>query len=275
MLGHSIAEGLFVAAARRLHWRGPARWLARGLPARRIEPIRCRFEALLDEPSAAARALAFDWFFYRQMEVSSWDDTSRRAGVLRDAERVGAYLQDCPRGIVVATIHMGDYLEGLRQVRLVAPLERPVFVLRRRGASGAELRAFAHVAGAAPVTVLRRGDALPAAVRALRRGAVLIALFDLPGRYGRTTPVTFFGRPAWFVRGPAQLAVLGRADVLPLFCHYDHTLRPVAEAAPVIAAGCAQQITQHLCALAEQRIRARPAQWAHWSLLDELLMAPE
>jgi len=169
---------------------------------------------------------------------------------------------------------MGDYLEALRQLRLVAPVERPIYVLRRGRASAAEQRAFARVAGAASLTVLRGGESLGAAVRALRRGALLVALFDLPARYGRTAPVTFFAHPARFVSGPATLARLGRADVLPLFCHYADDLRPVAEAAPVFAASCAEHATQQLCALAEQRIRARPAQWAHWSLLDELLVAP-
>jgi predicted LPLAT superfamily acyltransferase len=277
MMKHSVAEGLFVAAARRLRRRWPALWLARTLPARRVEPLRCRFEALLGEPSGAARTLAFDWFFYKQLEVSSWADVDRPSGVLRDRDRVGAYLHDCPRGVVVATIHMGDYLEALRQLRLVAPAGRPIYVLRRGAATDVERRAFAHVAGAAALTVLRSGDSLAAPVRALRRGALLVTLFDLPGRYGRTVPVTFFGRPARFVCGPAELAVLGRADVLPLFCHYDADLRPVAEAAPVIAADghahMADALTQQLCGLAERRICAHPSQWAHWSLLDELLVA--
>jgi lauroyl/myristoyl acyltransferase len=199
--------------------------------------------------------------------------------VLRDAGRIRAYLHDSPRGIVIATIHMGDYLEGLRQLRLVAPPGRPIYVLRRRGTDEREQRAFDRVGGSG-LTVVRSGrDSLTTVVRALRHGAMMVALYDLPARYARTVPVVFFDRPAAFVRGPAELAVLGDADVLPLLCHYDAALTAIASAAPVVAAAPVPRdrtartasLTQHLCSLAEAHIRAYPSQWGHWSLIDELL----
>ncbi len=70
------------------------------------------------------------------------------------------------------------------------------------------------------LTVVRAGDGAQA-VRALRKGDIVVVLYDLPRRFGRTVEVGFFGRRAHVVRGPAELAVLGHADVLPLFTHYD------------------------------------------------------
>lgn len=288
MLAHSLAERMFVAAVRnarcnRLLPQRIARRLARFLPARRVEPLRCRFEALLGEPTATAHALALDWFFYKQLEASSWLDGGCNTGVLHDAGRIRAYLHDAPRGVVIATIHMGNYLEGLRQLRFVTPPGRPIYVLRRRDADQREQGAFARVGGSSALTVVRNGHAsLTTLVRALRRGAMLVALYDLPARYARTVPVVFFGRPAAFVRGPAELAVLGNADVLPLLCHYDASLTPIASAAPILAAPSepgvraarTAALTQQLCDLAEAHIRAYPSQWGHWSLVDELLAAP-
>ena len=74
------------------------------------------------------------------------------------------------------------------------------------------------------------------AVRALRRGDIVVVLYDLPRQFGRTVAVDFFGRHAQVVRGPAEIAVLGRADVLPMFTHYEADGVAVTEAKPVIAA---------------------------------------
>jgi hypothetical protein len=269
--------------ARRVR-RGVSRLVAGALLSRHVAPIQCRIEALLGETSAAARTLVFDWFFYKQLERDSWAgiDRHRDGSVLLDARRVGDYLNTCTRGVVVATIHMGDYLEGLRQLRFACTTARNVFVIRRREWSDAEQRIFDRIGAGTSLTVLRRGHSAGAAIRELRRGAIVIVLYDLPARYGRTVTVDFFERRANFVRAPAELAVVGGADVLPLFSHYDHAGATIAQAMPVIPARTAgadraalvTMITQRLCTLAQAQIRNFPSQWAHWSLVDELVVSP-
>jgi hypothetical protein len=265
--------------ARRVQY-GLSRLVAAALLSRHAAQLQCRFETLLGETSAAARALVYDWFFYKQLERASWlpTDGGRAAGVLLDARRVGDYLNMSTRGVVVATLHMGDYLEGLRQLRLACGAERNVFVIRRREWSDAEQTIFDRIGAGAALTVLRRGHAATA-IRELRRGAIVVVLFDLPARYGRTVGVDVFGRRANVVRGPAELSVAGNADVLPLFCHYDAESIATAQAMPVIAApgtsgGRAERVvivTQRLWKLAEAQIRVYPSQWAHWPLVDELM----
>lgn len=261
------------------------RALRRALPVREIAPLQCRFEALLGESSATAYALAIDWFFYKQLERDAWADasTAAPAGVLLDASSVGVYLDHCRCGVVIATIHMGNYLEGVRQILRATSSTQPIFVLRRRQGSDAEQRLFQRVAGPErSVTVVRPSDTgLKGAVRALRRGAIVVVLYDLPTGFGRTVPVRFLGRPARFVRGPAELALVGHADVLPLLCHYDTSGTAVAQVMPVMAARqspssdrapAVAALAQRLCTLAEAHIRRHPAQWAHWNLVDELLI---
>jgi hypothetical protein len=249
------------------------------------------FEELLGEPAPSARRLLYDWFFYRQLEAASWSGRAHggRAELL-DAARVGAYVAECRRGIVVATIHLGDYLEGLRRLRLAAEWRKRVFVVRRAGWSEFETRAFERVAADLDVTVLRVGAGAAAiAVRELRRGNVVVALFDLPDRFGRAIDAELLGRRVRVVRGPAELAMLAGADVLPLFTHYDERGVSVVEADAVIDTArvaaaserdsvsrramrerCAAAITQRLWRLAEALIRAYPAQWSNWPMVAEL-----
>ena len=260
-----------------------SRALANGLLPVNLEPLTYAFEELLGESAASARRLIHDWFFYRHLESASWIDARHRPrAVLRDAARIGDYVNACPRGVLVATIHLGDYLEGLRQLRLVLSASKRILVVRRSAWSEIEQRAFARIASTEmALTVVRTGDgAAMQAVRALRRGEIVVVLYDLPRQFGRTVEVDFFGRRAHFVRGPAELAALGHADVLPLFTHYDADGVSVTAAQPVIAAIASQSseraawtaaLAQRLCALAEQQIRAHPSQWSHWTFVRELL----
>jgi lauroyl/myristoyl acyltransferase len=267
--------------------RSMSRLLAQHLLPANLEPLTYAFEELLGESAASARRLIHDWFFYRHLESASWIDARHRPrGVLRDAARIGDYINACPRGVVVASIHLGDYLEGLRQLRLAVPAHKRILVVRRTAWSEIEARAFARTAsGYAPLTILRTGSgAASTAVRALRGGDIVVVLYDLPSQFGRTVEVDFFGRRAHLVRGPAELAVLGHADVLPMFTHYDADGVAATEAMPVIAAGSLRvagraaltaAIAQRLCALAEQQIRAHPSQWSHWTFVRELLSAEQ
>ncbi len=263
-----------------------SRVLALGLLPANLEPLTYAFEELLGESAASARRLIHDWFFYRHLESESWLGARRhKAGALLDAARVGGYLDACPRGVLVATIHLGDYLEGLRQLRLALSAPKQVLVVRRRAWSEIEARAFARIASSdLALTVVRAGDgAAMSVVRALRRGHIVVALYDLPRQFGRTVDVGFFGRRAQFVRGPAEIAVLGQADVLPLFTHFDADGVSVTEAQPVIAAApcraseraaMTHAIAQRLSALAQQQIQAHPSQWSHWTFVRELLGEP-
>ncbi len=261
--------------------RSMSRLLAHRLLPTNLEPLTYAFEELLGESRASARRLIHDWFFYRHLESVSWTDPRHRPrSVLHDAARVGEYLRACPRGVLVATIHLGDYLEGLRQLGLAMSTTKRVLVMRRRAWSEIEERAFARIAEPSiALTVVRAGDGAQA-VRALRNGNIVVVLYDLPRRFGRTVEVGLFGRCAHVVRGPAELAVLGHADVLPLFTHYDVDGVSVSTAQPVIAAITSRAsdraariatITQRLWTMAEQQISAHPSQWSHWSLVRELV----
>ena len=166
-----------------------------------------------------------------------------------------------PRGVLVATIHLGDYLEGLRQLRLALSAPKRVLVMRRRAWSEIEAaricanrivrsrvdgrahrRRRGHIGGARIATRRHRGGVVrpAAAVRPHRRGRLL--------------------RPARTVRARSgRIAVLGHADVLPLFTHYDADGVSVTEAQPVIAASAVRvrrNARRAIATIAQRLVRA-------------------
>jgi KDO2-lipid IV(A) lauroyltransferase len=134
----------------------------------------------------------------------------------------------------------------------LAPVARPMPVLGRavdrfRRAHGQE-------------TIPKR-DALPLAMKAIRRGLCVAFLADqAAGREG--IPVPFFGRPAQTYAAPAALALkLG----VPLYAGYSTRLgdgiryRCFAEHVPAV--GDPEALTGRLNAILEGYVRACPEQW--------------
>ena len=104
-------------------------------------------------------------------------------------------------------------------------------------------------------------DALPLALKALRRGRCVAFLIDQSaGRHG--VPVPFFGRPVRTFTAPAALATkLG----VPLYAGYSTRLgdgiryRCFAERVPI--EGDVEAVTARLNAILERYVRAQPEQW--------------
>jgi KDO2-lipid IV(A) lauroyltransferase len=109
--------------------------------------------------------------------------------------------------------------------------------------------------------IIPKGDALPLALRALRRGLCVAFLMDQSaGRHG--VPVPFFGRPARTFTAPAALALkLG----LPLYAGYSTRVgdgiryRCFAERIPTD--GGVEAVTRRLNEALERYVRAAPEQW--------------
>lgn len=161
-------------------------------------------------------------------------------------------------GAVLVTGHFGNwelcaaafhYL-GIPSCPIVRPPDRPWFARRLEG--------FRRALGQEPIP---KGNALPLAMRALRRGAVVVFLNDqAAGRHG--IPVPFFGRPARTYTAPAALAKkLG----VPLYAGYSTRIgdgiryRFFSEVVP--ADGSVEEVTRRLNERLEAYVRARPEQW--------------
>lgn len=262
-----------------------ARLLAARVPQIRSE-MAALFAEYLGEPASGAVTLAADWLYYRSIARAGWlaepgytgSPLSQSCTRVLDESALGAFLSGAVHGspgVLMASLHMGDYLRGLAALGPCLQGRR-VVILRKQEASPGERSAFAAFSRATIRFEVLRHDrnAAFSALRALKRGAVVVVLYDLTRRWGRTAPAQLFGRPAQMVCGPADLATMTGADVLPVVTSFDEDGRLEVRAGRVLQAEAGdgrEFIHRRLAGFAEQAIRARPAQWHHWPLLPEML----
>lgn len=195
----------------------------------------------------------------------------------RDA--YSAMNKDCRESRVLVTIHMGDFFGAYKCIAEALETSRPVISLRREG-DAAPVRTLSP-RHAEDHKVLIHGKENPLTiVRALRSGGqTLSVLFDLGQDFGETTEVTFMGQRACFVRGPAELAILGRARIYPFVSFSDagrDWIHMESAFVPEVRAGenlqeAVNRVTQKLVTMAEGWIRQYPAQWKYLDRLPSYL----
>lgn len=194
-----------------------------------------------------------------------------------------AMTSACKDSRVLVTIHMGDFFGAFKCIAQEMTDSRSVMSLRREGETESIKNLNQRVAN--DHEVLMHGKDNPVRiVKALRAGGqTLSVMFDLGEKFGETTEVVFFGHRARFVRGPAQMAILGRARIYPFVCFevagsYRINMEP--SFFPKIQAGESLQdavirVTQTLVTLAERWIRMNPAQWKYLDRLPMYLVLDE
>jgi KDO2-lipid IV(A) lauroyltransferase len=170
------------------------------------------------------------------------------------------------RGVVVVTGHFGNfellaYAHGL--------LGRPITLIHRPMNNGLVDRAITDLRGGAGTVSLPKKSAAKAALRALHRHQVVAIPADQnqTRRYG--VFVDFFGLPACTTPGPARLAMLSGAAVVPVFLLREgasdrHRILVLPEI-PLVRTGDrdADVITntQRCTAVIEELLRRHPEQW--------------
>jgi lauroyl/myristoyl acyltransferase len=182
-------------------------------------------------------------------------------------------IDNKPYSRVLVSIHMGDFAGAFKLIATQARPGRSATSLRRDNDEYLEGIRGLYASSPQDHTVALHGiNSALEIVAALRKGNhTLTALFDLQEVFGETVAVSFFGRPARLVKGPAELAILGRAVILP-FVTFKSGSRQVIEMAPLLdtrlhpaesLSDAVQRVTQLLARHAEQWIRRCPAQWQY------------
>lgn len=232
---------------------------------------------LFHEPQATLRGLLRQHDFYFeynyakrcQHDALPASPSAQPGFVWPDRDAYAALVRRHPGSRVLVTIHMGDFAGAFRCLAAQVERGRKVLSLQRESRSPT---ADAPGAGL-HLRVLRHGVDDPLeAVAGLRRGdCSLGVLFDLGDDFGATTEVLFFGRNARLVKGPALLAIAGRAPIIP-FVTWENAGVDMIEMDELIdvrvlqgesVATAAGRITQRLALLAERWIRRAPAQWKY------------
>ncbi len=201
------------------------------------------------------------------------------------AERAdyAAMTSACHDSRVLTTIHMGDFFGAFKCIANELDASRPAISLRRDGETDAIKHLHQGVARDHKV-FLHGKDNPVSIVKALRAGSQSLSImFDLGGIFGETTEVTFFGHRARFVRGPAEMAILGRARIYPFVCFEEAGQARISMESsflPEVRPGesldkAVTRVTQTLVSLAETWIRKNPAQWKYLDRLPHYLILDE
>ncbi|MHC4932542.1 MAG: lysophospholipid acyltransferase family protein [Planctomycetota bacterium] len=161
-------------------------------------------------------------------------------------------------GAVFVTGHFGNwelYGAAFRFVGIpIAPIARP----QGKGWFNTWLERFRRDQGQ---EIIPKQNALPLALKALRRGTNVAFLIDQAAGYGGV-PIPFFGQPAYTHVAPASLAI--KLD-LPLYAGYSTRLgdgicyRCFAEQVPLTSDPV--EVMGRVNALLEGYVRDRPEQW--------------
>lgn len=264
--------GLFRRCARR---DGPEpvarqiRRLTRLLPLRRGEARRAMEKTLglSRRESRELMSATYDHFSWLVAEwlaavehpelTDRWISCSDEAQALLDAHRDG--------GAVILTAHWGNW------ELLGAWLSRrgyPVTAMARQAESRGTTDLLSELRSAFGMDVLYKAVGPSAGrswVRTVKRGRWLALLADQDGGwYGQKG--TFLGQPATIVQGPASLACLTKAPLLPLFlrrlgpCCHRVEVGPLYEG-PLNKGPDIEVCTRWCNALIEDKVRSAPEQW--------------
>lgn len=204
-----------------------------------------------------------------------------------DRDAISELLCSDSRSRVIATFHFGDFVFGLNQFSLLAPASRRQFFLSQEVQPAVcydNLRKAFGTGGATGNQQLLKTTASGTGLSALLRqpGTDLYLFVDLPPGHGELCAVDFLGRPAFFPRGAASLAVLNRVPLLPVIClargggnqvlvsrqFEPDYCRRISAPARISA------MTQALVALLEA-CHGELAQWRYLSLLPDYFMPPD
>lgn len=237
--------------------------------------------AVLHEPRRRALRIAVESLEERQRSAQLWQrlacesegGAQRLANQLHspDLKQIADYIEHSPRGLVVTTIHAGDYLLGLLRLRQAVGHRRRIIVLRKKAASELEAAVFQKFRRDGLLEVIRHDDKrVISVVRALRSGHVVVALFDLPHSFGATRQVPFLGHEMHLVRGPVELAAAGNADLLAFFSFRDSRLSHQCFLPPIRPLDAERECIA-LARSASTWVRQYPGQWQHWFRLPEML----
>ena len=197
-----------------------------------------------------------------------------------DCQKLYCFFSRRTYGVLLTTIHMGDFLHAILQ--LASCLNRDeIFIVRQREPDDVEGKVFAKLDGigvkARAIRSYEKNAAMQV-MRALRKGAIVVALFDLPESYGSGTTVRFCGHELKWVGAPALLAQRAKSILLPFVSfrspdggYHCDVLEAYDFSNPTSSPMNPQQLSQILCDIAEHYVKRYPEQWLQWPMFPEML----
>jgi KDO2-lipid IV(A) lauroyltransferase len=196
------------------------------------------------------------------------EEARRGLATVEGEEHLERARQDSPSGgVVVLTAHYGAW-ELL--VSIMASRGWPIAVVRRARSNRLFEQVLSRWRASSGVEFLPRGNAARAALRALRRGRYLAMTLDQDCPRSEGVFVPFLGRLACTRDGPARLAMLSGAAVVPIFIERvgqssRHRIRVEPPLELVGDEGDREaavvENVRRMAAVVERAIRRAPEQW--------------
>lgn len=258
-----------------------------------IDDLMClMFQSVLGESPQQSIILANDWqkfeigpnTYWEICKSSSLESSLERIRrmTINDEESVKNFLHCTQEGIVLLTIHMGDYPHAIIKLSGLTH-GRDLLVMRRREPSKDEINMFNKMAhyGHRVTVISHDSSSLKSAIKMLRHGAIFALLHDLSQKWGKTIPIKAFGHKLRWASGPVEMAMLGRCCVLPFYCFQDgdihrcqvESIRDYRTVSHLPRERMLKQEVQYLVSQSERYIRRYPSQWSHWPLIPEMLQS--
>lgn len=192
------------------------------------------------------------------------------------------------RSRLVATFHFADYIHAMacfsastvrqRRRQLIHYQEHEFQQRRDRYADARKQeRPVAEMLNSQHLDPLK-------AVAFLRQPNSNLTVFcDLSRNHGSCVQVNFFGRPAWFVRGPAEIALSARVPLLVLISYAAEGVLHLETPGiidPAVYSGedmgqAVRRITQQLVSILEQYVARYPAQWYYLPKIGSYFVNPQ
>ena len=198
----------------------------------------------------------------------------------RDCQCISSFFAHRKGGVLLTTIHMGDFLHAILQLAEIMGRDE-IFIVRQKKPDDVEARVFAKLDGIGVRAKAIRSYETSAAIkvmRALTEGAIVVILFDLPESYGAGTSVRFFAHELSWVSAPSLLAKRTRSILVPFVSYrtpsgfFQCDVLEVHDFSVESAANCdTNGLAQKLANIAEQYVQRFPEQWLQWPLIPEML----
>ncbi len=240
-----------------------------------LAAIRENFSQIFGEPADSPRVVAaaremidqhsYHWIDFFYFAQRSFAEAQTLISEIEGYEKIVAAERE-GRGVLLATAHLGNwYLGGM----LLGGLDHPIHVVLKADRFPIVERFRSEMHARWGVREIAVGDTFlsgVAVVRALARGQILGIQCDRD--FNNTgIAVEFFGRPAYFPRGPFAAAMVSGAAMLPSFILREgDRYRIVIEDPLAIDRGRDHETdlranVERFVRLLERYIRAHPTQW--------------
>ena len=235
----------------------------------------------------AARRLDRAIAFHDALTALEWMSLLVRTTdqLIGDARHVA--IEDAPlleriaasgKPVVLAPLHMGNYVFCLAAAMRTFFAGRPMLILRARDDHEADTLVMERIREIGiEMRFLKVADkaGYVDAVRFVRSGAVVIYFVDLPPSYGGPADVTLFGRPMRLALGIDAFARVTGATVVPIVTTSSLTGDRIAPGRPFEVADVGPGERQRIAALVadhvETAILRDPGQWHMWPRLGEFI----